>query len=768
MLGLVSTVVIARAYGVKAIGDFALVSAPVNAAWFLSTIKERPGFIRELAFLKPRAPRVTALFLAVFAFSFTLTAVVVALGIVATYFAFKGPIGQPELFVPAVVNMLGYLFITNTCFNFDTLFSGFRAGRHLFHLRQHQALMFLGLGVAFGLAGFKLWGLIAATIISWSTVLIHRLILAPQYLRARISRAELREGFRTLPDILRFGIRVAPGGFCDGISNEGGTWILGSITTVQVVGAYNRAWNLGRRFMEINWRLSEMLFPTLLERRARGDHPGFDRALVDTVRYSAVGMLWPAAAAGGAAVGVMRVFGHGFTSVSNALILILLMPAASNISSLQRHALMSLEKAGLTSYSAGLRMTVTLTASVTLTLLIGPTGTALAVILGFLADSTFMQFVTRRHLSSPLLKLWPPREIVALVLAYACGFATSHFTYGSLGGYGGLFVALVVGTLAYAATFLIVGGVNKRDRARAQDLLVAYRARRLRRSETAAAPALAAAVGMEGSAPAAPVADRGATVVSPAPAGAVAMQATTSAAAMAGGAAAARTEPMALAEVLQRGAAANGGKVTSGNGSAAGPPPASPPAASPPAESPRPDVSTETPVESDRSPGRRRRRAALAFALSLFAVAAAFGVGKLTGTRNAENPTPAVTIEQSAVSVSGAASVPAPPALRPAPKPPAQHPTVVARSASVAAPAATTHSTAPAAPVQTATQSAPTHAVTPPTPTHSSPPPVSTPAPAPTTTGGGTKSGGSTSHTGGSGSHTNTTGSGTGTTSGGG
>lgn len=221
VLGLLSTVAIARAYGVKAIGDFALCMAPVNAAWFLSTVKERPGFIRELAFLKPRAPRVTALFLAVFAFSFSLTLVVAGLGIVATYFVFNGPIGQPELFVPAVVNMLGYLFITNTCFNFDTLFSGFRAGRHLFQLRQHQALMFLALGVAFGLAGYKVWGLIAATIISWSTVLIHRLIIAPQYLRARISRAELRDGFRTLPDILRFGLRVAPGGFADGISNEG-------------------------------------------------------------------------------------------------------------------------------------------------------------------------------------------------------------------------------------------------------------------------------------------------------------------------------------------------------------------------------------------------------------------------------------------------------------------------------------------------------------------------------------------------------------------
>jgi O-antigen/teichoic acid export membrane protein len=776
LLGLVSTVAIARAYGVRAIGDFALCLAPVNAAWFLSTVKERPGFIRELAFLQPRAPRVTALFWAVFAFSFSLTFVVALLAIVATYFVFNGPIDQPQLVLPTAVNLLGYLFITNTCFNFDTLLSGFRAGRQLFVLRQHQALMFLGVGVAFGLAGFKLWGLIAATIISWSTGLIHRLVIARQYLRARISRAELRDGFRTLPDILRFGIKVAPGGFADGISNEGGTWILGSITNVVTVGAYNRAWNLGRRFMEINFRLSEMLFPTLIERRAKGDHAGFDRALVDTVRYSAVGMLWPAAAAGGAAVGVMRVFGHGFTSVSNALILILLMPAASNISSLQRHTLMSLEKAGLTSYSAGLRMVVTISASITLTLLIGPTGTALAVILGFLADSTFMQFVTRRHLSAPLLKLWPLREIAALVCAYGVGFATSHFVYGSIEGYGGLLIALIVGSLAYAGTFLALGGMNDRDRARGQEVLAAYRKRRRQRAAAVAAPASAGAVAMNATAAAGAVA-----IPAPSPAAQLATAtAGTTAAATAGttaaapAAVAARTEQAALADVLERQSVGQG-PVTAGNGSAANPPvagepaaglsSAAPAAASTPASAPH-GASTELgSPKQDESPARHRRRGALALALSLFAVAAAFGVGKLTGTQNPSKPTASLAVEQSAVSVSGAATVPAPPALKPAVKPPAPHKTVSARAASPAAPAPARR-TVPPAPVHTA----PTHTVTPPAPTHSTAPPASTPAPspspAPTTT--------SSSHTlGSSGFHTTspsktTSGSGTGTSSGGG
>ncbi len=478
LIGVVSTIAIARSYGVKVIGEYALCMAPVNAAWFLSTVKERPGFIRELTFLEPRAPRVAALFWAVFAFSFALTLIVAVLAIVGTWFLFRGPIHQPGLVVPAAVNMAAYLLITNTCFNIDTVLSGFRAGRELFALRQHQALVFLGAGVLLGVLNGTVWGLIAATIASWGTSLLHRLLVAHRYMPARISRAELRDGFSTLPEILRFGLRVAPGGFADGVANETGTWVLGIISSISVVGAYNRAWLLGRRFMELNWRISEMLFPTLIERRARGDRHGFDRALVDTVRYCAVGMLWPAAAGGGAAVGVMRIFGPGFASVSNALIVVLTMPAVATISSLQRHALMALDRPGLTSWSAGLRMAVTVLASIGLSLLIGPLGTAIAVILGFLADSAFMWHVTRRHLATPLHRLWPPVQVLALVAAYAAGFGAAHLSYTAVGGYSGLALALLAGSLAYAICFGLLGGIDARDRARARDIATRIRARR--------------------------------------------------------------------------------------------------------------------------------------------------------------------------------------------------------------------------------------------------------------------------------------------------
>ncbi len=488
LLGVISSIAIARAYGVEVLGEFALATAPVSVAWFLSTVKERPAFIRELAFLEPRAPRVTGLFYAVFAFSFALTALVSVLALVAVYFVFRGPVGQPELFTPAVVSMAGFLVLTNTCFNIDTVLSGFRAGRALFHLRQHQAIVFVAVGVGLGLVWDSVWGLIVATLASWGTSLVHRLFVCRGFLRLRVSREELRDGFRTLPEILRFGLRVAPGGFADGASNSAGTWVLGIISSVSVVGAYNRAWTLGRRFMELNWRISEMLFPTLVERRARADGHGFDRALIDTMRYCAVGMLWPAAAAGGAAVGVMQLFGQGFTQVADALILILTMPAAATLSSLQRHALMALDRPTITSVSAGLRMVVTIGASIGLGRAWGPTGVAAAVILGFVADSAFMFVITHRHLSTPLHHLWPPRQVFALAAAYAAGFFASRFVYDAIGDLPGLLAALGAGTVAYGLVFFLLGGIDPRDRTRASDVLQQLRNRRANRVQPAGAP----------------------------------------------------------------------------------------------------------------------------------------------------------------------------------------------------------------------------------------------------------------------------------------
>jgi hypothetical protein len=85
--------------------------------------------------------------------------------------------------------------------------------------------------------------------------------------------------------------------------------------------------------------------------------------------------------------------------------------------------------------------------------------------------------MTHPHLATPVHKLWPPRQIAALIAAYAGGFAASRVVYNTIGGFGGLAIALVCGLVAYAAVFALAGGIGRRDRERVQALLESRRAR---------------------------------------------------------------------------------------------------------------------------------------------------------------------------------------------------------------------------------------------------------------------------------------------------
>ena len=480
LIGLVSAVATSRIYGIDVIGQFALVTAPTNVVWYLSSVREQSALIRELAVLSPRAPRVTALFLAILTFSSGLTVVVAALIMVGTYFLFAGPIGHPELFGPALVNMLGYVFVTNIGWNYEAMLSAFRAARQLFWIRLHQLLVFLAIAVGAGLQWGTVWGLVTATIACSFTSLIHRVISGRSFMHVAVSRDEIRSGFDSLPGLLRFGIRATPGTIADGVSNESGTWMLGVFGSIAAVGAYSRAWTLGRRFVEMTYRITEMLYPTLVERWARGDVRGFDRALVDSIRYSTVGLLLPAAAGGGAAAGIMAIFGPGFSRGAGALTLLLLMPAMFTVTSIQRQVLYTVDRPLATTYGATGRMILTLALGVVLTLRFRETGMALAIVLGLLADLVYMTWTTYRHLSQPFHQLWPYPQMFAVPFAYACGFATAHATSAWLPGAGGAVVGLASGSAAFAAGFVLAGGVNSRDRERFGSVVARLRDGRLR------------------------------------------------------------------------------------------------------------------------------------------------------------------------------------------------------------------------------------------------------------------------------------------------
>lgn len=479
---LATSILTARIYGVTVIGEAALALAPVTIVTLLSTVREQPAMVRKIAQLSPRDPAVTGISLAVFCFSFALTAIVVASGVLASWLVFHGPIDQPDLFAPASAALVGYLLIVNTCWNVDGVLGAFRAGRELFAVRLHQALVYGVLVVAFALLSHSVWSLVFAYVLSWATALVHRLVLLPRVLRWRVPRAQLRAGFATLREIVGFGLKITPGSIANGLSDSAGTWILGVTGSVATVGAFSRAWNLASRFLELNWRITEMLLPTLVERQAVGDRAGSERAVADSLRYAAFGMLLPAAVGGGAAHAVMELFGPGFAPAAAALCWLLLVPWMQTLTAIQGVVLMAANKPLWTSYAQGTRLLVTLGVGIALTLEFGVTGMAIGLAAGALASFVVFAAMLRVHGALPIPRAARLlRQLAGLGAAYTGGFFAARGVDDAIEGVAALPLALLAGTLAFVGLALLVAGTTPRDRERGRQLwrtLVAGRARR--------------------------------------------------------------------------------------------------------------------------------------------------------------------------------------------------------------------------------------------------------------------------------------------------
>jgi O-antigen/teichoic acid export membrane protein len=476
-LGFVSTIVTARLYGIDVIGEYALVWAPVAAMWVLSTVREQQALIREITQLEPRHPRVTQLFAVVFAFSTALTVTVAAIAALACLFVFPGPLDAPDLLAPALVSIAGYTFVTNTGWNLDSILSSFVAGRELFWVRLTENASFIVLAIVAAILLDSVWGLVAATIGASAVALVHRVAVARPFVRASLTREEFREGLRVLPDLLRFGMKAAPGQMAQGVSQQGGVWAIGMVAPVAVVGAYSRALVIPRSLQQASMRISEVLYPTLVGRHSKGDSHGFDRAMIDSIRYEVIGMLMLAAAIGGAAHSVLGLFGPGFTQAVPALVLLALFPALASVTVTQTQALWAVDRPGITSLIAFLRLAVAIVLLVVLTPGMHMVGPALAMLAGFVVVIVCSGWVLRGHLARPLRATWPLREMLVLPLAYGAGFGAAHGVERLLPSAWALPLCLAAGALAYGLVFLACGGFNERDRRRLGEATAALRAR---------------------------------------------------------------------------------------------------------------------------------------------------------------------------------------------------------------------------------------------------------------------------------------------------
>jgi O-antigen/teichoic acid export membrane protein len=482
LVAIVSSIVTARIYGVDVIGQFALVSAPAGAIWFLSNAGEQIASVRLLVDLPRRDPKVTGIFAAVFTFSMTLTTVVGLLVLAAAYFLLRGPVGQPELFAPAAVNTAGCVLISNPAWNLETPLTAFMAGRELFWIRLLQPLMLMLISIGLAIMSVSVWDLVIATVASWAISLVHRLIVIRPFVSLRYllrpRSQEIREGFSHLPEVLGFGLRLVPGMMSGGIAYEVGVWVLGVKSSVSAVGAYNRAWTVIRRFTEVNWRVAEMLFPALTSRHNSGDLEGFSRAAVDTMRYVLIIVLLPAAVGGGGAESVMRVFGPEFAPASGVLAILLLVPGLALLEIVQETVLLARDRPTAVSAISIAQMLTTLVATIVFTDWKGIDGPAIGLICGFAVSLIGQAALTRGTFSAPMRTLFPISHAIAAVLAYGAGFAVARLCVHLIHPLIPQILAVgVFGTLAYAATILVFVRPLPRDRERLWAVLESTRLR---------------------------------------------------------------------------------------------------------------------------------------------------------------------------------------------------------------------------------------------------------------------------------------------------
>ncbi len=487
LVSLISAVATARLYGVNVIGQYALAYAPVGIVWYLSTIQEQPALVRKLTVLQPRTPRVTALWLPVVAFSQALSTLVVLIAGAISVAMFRGPVHDPRLIAPALTMLGGYLVLANPGWNVDTVLASFRAAPELLAVRFHQAAAFVVVAAALRLVTPSIWGLVAALVFSYGSALVHRAYVGRRFLTRGVSRDELRAGWAELREIVVFGLKVTPGVFATGISMMSGTWILGSLVSESAVGGWSRASTISQRLNDLNSRIVDMLLPTLVRRRADGDMVGFHRALVDSMRYAAVILLLPAAIAGGAAGGILTLlFGSGFANASGALVWLALVPVMWSVITFGSQALLAFNRPITTTVLEGARMAITVGLGVALTAAYGSSGMGAAMLLGCLAEATAVLILMTRQLESPIRRLWPPRALFGVGLAFAAGFAAAHFTSLALPGAGGTVLAVITGASAYLVCVVGLGGVLPRDRQRITEIIAARRSAVARRKAPSA------------------------------------------------------------------------------------------------------------------------------------------------------------------------------------------------------------------------------------------------------------------------------------------
>lgn len=462
VLGLGSSVLTSRLYGVRVIGEYALVSLPYVFCSSLSSVAEGTAFVREVAGLPRRHPRVGALWRVVAGFNLLLTTVVGLVALLASALLLRGPVDRPDLLLPATVILAGYVLVDNVGWNIDHVLSAYRAASSLFVVRLAQMGTFLLASVGWFWIDPSVWGLVWGTLLSFAVPLLVRLAVLPRFLAIRLPKGSVAAARHELPALLRFGVKLIPSMLGSAVSTQIGTWVVGGVGTVAQTGAYSRALGLASKFAEAGYRISEILMPGMVERRRWDDDDGARRLLRRTVRVVAVALIVVAASGSGAARGVMAVFGSGFERAGTALALLLTGYVLAVVASVQSQGLLAWGHPGAVARVALGRVAVVVTTVYPLGQQLGISGVALSFLLG----SVVAVLANERNLGRIVgTRALGADGLARLVGTYAAGVVAARLTLELGDGIVFTALALAAGCAVGGLVALLSGAVTAEERA---------------------------------------------------------------------------------------------------------------------------------------------------------------------------------------------------------------------------------------------------------------------------------------------------------------
>ena len=375
--------------------------------------------------------------------------------LIVTAVIYSGPADQAQLILPAVCVVIAYILFDNTSANFDGVFSAYRSGRDLFIGRFVQlagfplfAILLLPLGTSVGT-------LTIATIVAMVLALLVKVVLVRAYLIFRSSGPAVREGFRSLPDMLRFGAKVVPGQLIAGFADQASTWVLGAVAPISVVGAWSRSFALAQRMNEAGYRICEILYPTLMVRWKAGDFEGFNRALARTTRLTALGMFLIAAVVGGGSDGVLRIFGEGFEEAAGAFACLLFLMAITCVAMVLGQGILATGHPHQLTLAAAIRSVLALGLMIPGAIYGEALGAAIGLTFATVVQIVLMIAMMVRFVGRTSLP--PLRFAAVLAAATAIGFSLTRVIDLAFPGIVGLAIAMAVGGVAYGLIAFVLG-----------------------------------------------------------------------------------------------------------------------------------------------------------------------------------------------------------------------------------------------------------------------------------------------------------------------